>query len=149
MLGGTVRANLGSMAIENDARGATGNPSSTRGAPGVLLGRLSGPLSALLARGIARRADGDVIELSLNAEEAAGGGMVTISMRVPVHCPACKANAGASCARCGTSRTVDEPFSAWLAVRPGVADGTVLIPSAVLSEMVRPVSFRVRLDGKK
>jgi DnaJ-class molecular chaperone len=127
---------------------ATGAPpaATRRRAPGVLLRRLSGQLNALLACGVARRAEGDVIELFLSAQEVSEGGMVTISMRVPVRCPACAANAAGSCARCGTKRTIDELFSAWLAVPPGVADGAVLTPSALLSGMVRPVSFRVRLD---
>jgi hypothetical protein len=64
---------------------------------------------------------------------------------VPIRCPACAAHAEASCAGCGGMRTVEELFSAWLAVRPGVADGAVLTPSALLPGMVRPVSFRVRL----
>jgi DnaJ-class molecular chaperone len=117
---------------------------SRRDAPGVLLRRLSAPLNALLACGVARRAEPGVIELFLNAQEASEGGMITISMRVPIRCPACAADATAPCARCGTQRSVDELFSAWLAVPPGVADGTVLMPSALLNGMVRPVSFRVR-----
>jgi molecular chaperone DnaJ len=116
-----------------------------RRAPSVMLQRLSGPLNALLACGVARRAASDVIELFLDEQEALDGGMVTISMRVPVRCPACAADAAATCARCGTKRTVNELFSAWLAVPPGVADGAVLIPSALLHGMIRPVSFRVRL----
>jgi len=110
-----------------------------------MLHRLSGPLGGLLAGGIARRVDAEVIELYLNAEEASQGGMATISMQVPVRCRACAAAAAGSCARCGSKRTVDELFSAWLAVRPGVTDGTVLNPSALLPGMVHPVSFRVRL----
>jgi hypothetical protein len=116
-------------------------------APGVMLARLSGPLNALLACGVARRSAEDVIELFLEPQEVAQGGMVGISMRVPVHCPACAPDATGPCARCGTRRTVDEPYSAFLAVRPGVAEGTTLIPSAVLAGMVRPLSFRVRLRG--
>jgi molecular chaperone DnaJ len=131
----------------------SGDPTSAppaaprRRAPGVLLRRLSGSLNALLACGIARRTEGDVIELFLNEEEVSEGGMVTISMPVPVRCPACAADAAGSCARCGTKGTVDELFSAWLAVPPGVADGAVLAPSALLAGMVRPVSFRVRLHA--
>jgi DnaJ-class molecular chaperone len=113
-------------------------------APGVMLARLCGTLNALLACGVARLAEDDVIDLFLTAQEASDGGMVTISMRVPVRCPAC---AGGSCARCGMTGTVDELFSAWLAVRPGAADGAVLTPSALLPGMVGPVSFRVRLRG--
>jgi molecular chaperone DnaJ len=123
-------------------------PNATpRRAPGVLLHRLSGPLNALLACGIARHAEGDVIELFLDEEEVSEGGMVTISMYVPVRCPSCGTGTTGSCERCGGKRAIDELFSAWLAVRPGVADGTLLLPSAMLPGMVRPVSFRVRRDA--
>jgi DnaJ-class molecular chaperone len=123
-------------------------PATTRRhAPGVMLLRLSRSLNALLASGVARHAEGDFIELLLEAEEASEGGMVKTSMRVPVHCPACAADAAGSCAQCGMRRTVEEVFAAWLAVPPGVADGAVLTPSAWLPGMVRPVWFRVRLPG--
>ena len=113
----------------------------------MVLRRLSGPLNALLACGIARRAEGAVIELFVNAQERSEGGMVSISMRVPIHCPACTAATAASCARCQGTGLLDEAFSAWLAVPPGVDHGAILHPSALLPGMVRPVSFRVRLDG--
>jgi hypothetical protein len=118
-----------------------------RRAPGVMLQRLSGPLNALLTCGIARRAAPDVVELFVNEEEASEGGMVTIAMSVPVHCPACAGRA-AGCRRCEGKGAVDALFSAWLAVRPGVADGAVLAPSALLPGMVHPVSFRIRRRGR-
>jgi DnaJ-class molecular chaperone len=111
-------------------------------APGVILSRLSGPLNALLAQGAVEQAEDDAIELFLNAQEASEGGMVVISMRVAVRCPVCVAG---PCDRCGTSRTVEELFSAWLAVPPGVSDGAVLTPSALLPGMITAVSFRARL----
>jgi hypothetical protein len=101
-----------------------------RRAPGVLLHRFCGPLQGLLARGIAR-VDGDVIELLLDASDIEEGGMVSISMPVPVRAP--------------DGATVEELYSAWLAVRPGVADGTVLTPSARLPGMLWPAAFRVRV----
>jgi hypothetical protein len=109
-----------------------------------MLWRLSGPLDALLTCGVARHAEDDVIELVLNAHEAGEGGMATISMRVPVRCASCADDV--ECPRCGSTRTVEELFSAWLAVRPGVADGALLAPSVLLPGM-RPVWFRVRLHG--
>jgi hypothetical protein len=66
-------------------------------------------------------------------------------MRVLVRCQACDAGGLESCVCCGARRTIDELFSAWLAVRPGIADGALLAPSALLRGMVRPVSFRVRV----
>jgi hypothetical protein len=116
-----------------------------RPAPGVMLSRLSGPLDALFACGIARRGDDGALELLLDPDEAGEGGMASISMRVPVACQACSPGAEAGCPRCAGAGVVRELFSAWLAVRPGVADGTVLAPSAQLPGVVRPVSFRVRL----
>jgi molecular chaperone DnaJ len=113
-------------------------------APGVLLRRLSGPLNALLMTGVARRANDEVIDLHLDAQEISDGGMVSISMHVAVRCAACVATAPAPCERCGTRRTIDELFTAWLAVPPGVAEGTHLIPSAMLPGMVGSLSFRVR-----
>jgi len=100
--------------------------------PGVMLRRLSGPLNGLLATGVARIAGGDIIELFVNPDEAATGGMVTIAMRVPV--------------RRGTD-VVDDLFSAWLAIPPGVNDGEILPPSAYLPGMMNRVLFRVRLTG--
>jgi hypothetical protein len=115
-----------------------------RKAPGVGLRRLCGPLNSLIACGVARKI-GDVIEIFPSAREAATGGMVMIALRVPVRCPACGGNPLVSCNRCANRRSIEELFSAWLAVPPGVNDGTILTPSALLRGMLRPVSFRVRL----
>lgn len=116
-------------------------------APAVMLSRLSGNLIGLLACGIARHAGNDIIELFLNAGEAASGGMVTIPMRVPVRCPACAATPTSGCERCAGTRIVDDLFSAWLAVPPGVLDGEILPPSALLPGMINRVLFRARLSG--
>jgi curved DNA-binding protein CbpA len=94
-------------------------------APGILIRRLSSPLNILIASGAAQIADDGVIELFLQPDEVAEGGMVTISMRVPIE-------------------DRDELFAAWLAIRPGVAEGTIVKPSALLPGM-QPVQFRVRL----
>jgi molecular chaperone DnaJ len=118
-----------------------------RRAPSVMLHRLSGPISALFACGIARRFGDDVIELSLNAAEAKQGGMVTIAMRVPVRCRKCT-GFGAECPYCRGAGTTDELFSAWLAVPPDVTDGAVLLPSELLPGMVNPVRFRIRTASR-
>jgi DnaJ-class molecular chaperone len=115
-----------------------------RKTPGMALRRLCGPLNSLVACGVARRIGNEVIEIFPNAQEATSGGTVTISLRVPVRCPACAGDPLASCNRCANSRTVEELFSAWLALPPGVTDGTILTPSAVLPGMLRSVTFRVR-----
>ena len=118
-----------------------------RAAPSVMLRRVSGALQGLLACGLARHAEAGIIELSLTPEEAAQGGMITISMRVPVHCPACAGDRTGPCAKCGMKRTTDELYSAWLAVPPDAVDGDVLIPSARLPGMIQPMLFRIRVAG--
>jgi DnaJ-class molecular chaperone len=116
--------------------------------PAVRLSRLSGGIKGLLACGIVRYAGNDIVELFLNADEAATGGMVDIAMRVAVRCPACAANPKSACERCAGKRVVDDLFSAWLAVPPGVQDGEILPPSAFLPGMLNRVLFRARLgDG--
>ena len=115
-----------------------------RRAPAEMLWRVSGSLKQLLACGIARRAEDDLIELVLSATEAAQGGMVTISMRVPVRCLLCGGRGGA-CERCAGKGALYQLYSAWLAVPPEVADGALLAPSATLGGMLRPVRFRMRI----
>jgi curved DNA-binding protein CbpA len=105
-----------------------------RRAPSVMLSRICGPLSSLLACGIARQAEAGLIDLFLHAQEAAQGGMITISMRVPVR---------------RAHGIVDELFSAWLAVSPDIADGAVISPSASLPGMIQPVRFRIRIQPGK
>ena len=135
------------VARANYDRRRGGVPRSPRAAPSVMLRRLCGPLNGLLMSGVARHAEAGVIELFLNSEEIVQGGMITISMRVPVGCPACAGDRTAPCARCGMTRTLDELYSAWLAVHPGAADGDVLIPSALLPGMIQPLAFRIRVRG--
>ena len=117
-----------------------------RRAPPDMLWRLSGSLKALLAQGIARRAEPDLIELTLSRREAAEGGMVSISMRVPVRCLLCRGQKPA-CERCGGSGAVSQLYNAWLAVPPDVPDGAILIPAASLGGMLRQVRFRLRVPG--
>lgn len=104
--------------------------STRRRAPSVMLGRVCGPLSSLLACGIARHGEGGVVDLFLSVEEAAQGGMAMISMWVPVR----KAQSA-----------IDELFSAWLAVSPGVADDAIVTPSVFLPGMIQPVRFRIHV----
>ncbi|HSR96630.1 MAG TPA: hypothetical protein VLM79_06145, partial [Kofleriaceae bacterium] len=72
----------------------------------------------------------------------AEGGMVTIAMPVAIRCPSCTTG---PCDDCGGTRTVNELFAAWLAIRPGTRDGTTLSPSVQLPGVLRPVVFRARL----
>ena len=116
-------------------------------APGVMLSRLTGSLVSLLARGAAHLDEPGYVTLVLNQSEANQGGMVQVSLRVEVWCPECAARKRppTGCARCEGKGTVEELFSAWLAVPPGVNTGEVLTPSAELPGMVEPVRFRVQV----
>lgn len=126
------------------APAAPSEPPPPRKAPGVLIRRLSSPIDVLLASGIAERTGDGTIVLHVRPDEAAEGGMVTIAMRVAIRCPHCSAE-DAACERCGGSRVIDELYSAWLAIRPGVADGTAIAPSVQMRGVLRPVAFRVRI----
>jgi molecular chaperone DnaJ len=121
-------------------RGTAPHPPTRRAAP-IRLERLCGSLAQLVACGIARRCEDGVIDLVVTDDDAREGGNAVISMRVPVRCDPC---VGHGCPTCGGSGAVDEVFSAWLAVRPGVQDGVLLTPSAQLRGVLRPVLFRVR-----
>ena len=119
----------------------------TRGrTPAIKLSRFCGNINGLLACGFARRIGNDIIELYLNADEASTGGMIELAMRVPVRCPACIGKGTAPCEKCGGKRVLDDLFAAWLAVPPGVQDGEILPPSALLPGMLNRVVFRVRLS---
>lgn len=111
-----------------------------------MLWRPSGALNQLEACGIVQRAADGVLDLYLSAQEVAEGGMITISLYVPVRCADC---AGASCSRCHGSATQQALFSAWLTVVPGAADGTELRPSVPLPGMLAPVVFRLRIAGRR
>lgn len=137
----TVLSDPAARAAYDRRRGAV--VPARRDAPAVMLWRLSGPLNSLIACGVARRLRDDLIELLVDAREADEGGMAAIPMRVLVRC-SCIATSTPTCPRCGGKGAVDELFSAWLAVPPGVADGTIVEPSAQLPGVLRPVTFRVR-----
>ncbi len=124
--------------------------STRRSPPAVMLSRLCGPLSSLIRRGAALLDDEDepgLITLILSQSEATQGGMAMVSMPVALRCPDCaaKGRATSGCARCGGRGTVEELFSAWLGVPPGVATGEVLVPSAELPGMVERIRFRVTM----
>jgi len=118
-------------------------------APAVYISRLSGPINSLLACGHAHLDEPGFITLILREAEAAQGGMVTISMPVQLWCPRCTPTDYATpCDHCDSTRMVDELFSAWLAIPPGIADGQILTPSVEFPDMVDPIRFRIRLHTK-
>jgi molecular chaperone DnaJ len=128
----------------NPGAPATPKPPARAAAPAVMLSRLTGHLNKLLGRYAVHLDEPGFVTLLLNPREAAQGGMAMISMQVDLWCPNC---AGRGCTRCGGRGKVEELYSAWLAIRPGVADGDELKPSAELPGMVEPVRFRVELQA--
>ena len=119
-------------------------PPPVRKAPGILINRLSRNLDILRALGRANIAADGIIDLFLEEEEWTEGGMVSVAMRTDVHCPACRGSTNIPCRECKDARVIEEQYSAWLAIRPGVEDGTILTPSAQLPDVVTPVKFRAR-----
>lgn len=121
-------------------------PTSSASPPAVMLKRLSGALTLVIARGAAHLEEEGYITLILTEHEAAQGGMVMISMRVPLTCPACTGKQLTMiCPRCKGERVVEELYSAWLAVPPGVKGGEVLRPTVGLPGMIKPVQFRLQI----
>lgn len=121
-------------------------PSGRGNAPGRLLPRLTGLLESLIIRGVARRDRGDVIALHLRPEEAADGGLATISMPVDIPCPNCADTRRPSCFRCSGYGRVRQLFSAWLTVPRRVTDGAILAASVELPDALAVVRFRVLID---
>jgi molecular chaperone DnaJ len=116
--------------------------------PDDFLWRICGSFKALLARGVAQRAEDGVVDLFLNRQEAATGGMVAISMFVPVRCLLCRGKS-ASCERCGGKGAVNQIFSARLGLPPDVPDGALMDPLERLSGMLRPVRFRICIGHRR
>jgi DnaJ-class molecular chaperone len=129
-------------------------PPAKPAAPATMLSRLCGNLNSLLARGAARYDDDEppgVITLVLRQAEAAQGGMATISLRADLRCPECAAKGlpAEGCVRCAGAGVVDELYSAWLAIPPGVAEGELLAPTVELPGMIEPVRFRLRMATRR
>ena len=79
--------------------------------PAIMLQRICGPLTTLIACGAARREEPGYITLLLREEEAAQGGMATVSMPVELRCPDCEGQeVFEACERCEGKRTVRELF---------------------------------------
>jgi hypothetical protein len=113
-----------------------------------MLSRLCRPLGLLLTTGAARYDEPAFITLVFRKAEAAQGGMISIPMPVQLWCPDCPNHKPpATCPRCAGRRTIDELYSAWLAVPPGVTAGEVLTPSVELPGMVEAVRFRVAIGA--
>jgi molecular chaperone DnaJ len=94
-----------------------------------LLPRLSGPLERLTESGAAELAADGVLELHLNAAEAARGGTALVELPLPIVCPTCGGVArpgGVWCRRCEHAGRVTEKVAMVVAIPPAARDGLVV-----------------------
>ena len=94
-----------------------------------LLPRLSGPIERLTESGAAQIAGDGLLELHLNAAEAARGGTALVELPLPILCPTCGGVArpgGVWCRRCEHAGRVTETVAVVVAIRTAVRDGLVV-----------------------
>jgi molecular chaperone DnaJ len=94
-----------------------------------LLPRLSGPIERLTESGAAQIAVDGLLELHLNAAEAARGGTALVELPLPILCPTCGGVArpgGVWCRRCEHAGRVTETVAVVVAIPPAARDGLVV-----------------------
>ncbi len=94
-----------------------------------LLPRLSGVIERLTEAGAAHMAADGVLELHLNAAEAARGGTAVIELPLSIVCPTCGGVArprGVWCLRCEHAGRVTEKVTVVVVVPPAARDGLVV-----------------------
>jgi hypothetical protein len=142
------------MTMRDAPSGRLADPGLPAAPPGVMLERVCGQINTLLACGMAREENDGAITLVLRDAERAQGGMITIAMNVEIWCPHCtvqdgdtlhkaERNRATTCPKCAGRGRMNQLFSAWLAVPPGVVSGTALHPTVTLDGMIEQVKFRV------
>ena len=128
--GGGGRATSVGYAAGGWSVGRNGWSASWRRAIVDLLSRVSGPLDALVAAGVAAIDRNGVLELRLLAAEAASGGTAVITMPLAVACPTCGGVArpgGVWCVRCDHAGEVTVPVSVQIRIPEGVRAGATTI----------------------
>lgn len=113
------------------------------------LARLSGRLDELVAAQVARvRADG-VIELGLNAAEAASGGTAVLQMSIKVFCASCGGVArprGVWCRLCQYEGTITEEVTVLVPIPSSARSGSQLkVP--VNRAVASPLRIRLGVQG--
>lgn len=94
-----------------------------------VLARVSGPLDRLQAAGVARLAADGLLELLLNAAEAALGGSAVVEMKLKVLCPTCGGVAsprGVWCVRCEHAGTVTDSVPVVVPIPRAARDGMIV-----------------------
>jgi molecular chaperone DnaJ len=94
-----------------------------------LLPRLSGPIARLTESGAAQIAVDGLLELHLDAGEAARGGTALVELPLSILCPTCGGVArrgGVWCRRCEHAGRVTETVAVVVAIPPAARDGLVV-----------------------
>ena len=94
-----------------------------------VLARVSGPLDLLQAAGVARLAADGLLELLLNAAEAAVGGSAVVEMKLKILCPTCGGVAsprGVWCLRCEHAGTVTDSVPVVVPIPRAARDGMII-----------------------
>ena len=94
-----------------------------------LLSRLSGPIQRLTESGVAEMALDGLLELHLDAAEAARGGTALVELPLLIVCPTCGGVArpgGVWCRRCEHAGRVTETVAVVVVVPPATHDGLVV-----------------------
>jgi len=95
-----------------------------------LLSRVSGPLDALVASGVAAVGRDGAVELRLSVAEAASGGTAVLTMPLVVPCPTCGGIArrgGVWCRRCEYAGEVTADVKVRIQIPPAARDGAVTV----------------------
>ena len=95
-----------------------------------LLSRLSGPLEALVAAGVAAIDRDGILELRLSPAEAASGGTAVVTMPLLVPCPTCGGIArrgGVWCRRCEFAAEITAPVAVRIQIPPAARHGAMTI----------------------
>jgi molecular chaperone DnaJ len=110
--------------------------------------RLSGALTELLERGVARKAHDGVVELLVAPGEAQAGGLAAIDAKVAIPCPTCSGLAERHvlwCRRCEYAGTVTDEVTFCLDIPPGARDGTTFAFDTDPTGSSGPLRLRLRL----
>jgi molecular chaperone DnaJ len=95
-----------------------------------ILSRVSGPLEALVAAGVATVDADGVLELRLSPAEAASGGSAVVTMSLRVPCPTCGGIArrgGVWCRRCEYAGEITAPVRVRVQIPPAARHGAVTV----------------------
>jgi molecular chaperone DnaJ len=95
-----------------------------------LLSRLSGPIDALVAAGVAAIDRDGTVELRLSVAEAATGGTAVVTTPLRVPCPTCGGIArpgGVWCLRCDYAGEVTADVKVRIQIPPAARDGAITV----------------------